>query len=386
MNGILKTTVILFTLTTLFCSNRDEAIERITYKLPESATHVLHKKFQVEEPKEGYFFKRFIQTELLSNGNLVIWEPFRQNIFELDINGKFVNEIGRQGRGPGEFQSIFRVLATPDDHLFIFDLWNARLERMEKKNGVWESTFNRTFEYKKSALVHQVPYSLVDFTDNGYKALFKISPTESTSDTLSKVYSYYSDVDSLLIPIGRARNYRIKQNMIVSKNQKENSFVTNPRVLTGFYFFEKNTDQIIYFTNSANELIAIDSTDKEKVKGFLPFNQFPIRKNEIDKSLEKLSDYNVEQARSVEKIILSHEPYYKNAIISQDHIWLEISREDSLKPNWLVVTLSGDVIKSFRGPKKFEAQQVWNNRLYGVKRENNGALYLVGYELGKIDN
>lgn len=386
MNSILKTTIILFTLTTLFCSNRDEAIERITYSLPESATHVLHKKFQVEEPKEGYFFKRFIQTELLSNGNLVIWEPFRQNIFELDINGKFVNEIGRQGRGPGEFQSIFRVLATPDDHLFIFDLWNARLERMEKKNGVWESTFNRTFEYKKSALVHQVPYSLVDFTDNGYKALFKISPTESTSDTLSKVYSYYSDVDSLLIPIGRARNYRIKQDMIVSKNQKENSFVTNPRVLTGFYFFEKNTDQIIYFTNSANELIAIDSTDKEKVRGFLPFNQFPVRETEIDKSLEKLSGYNVEQARSVEEIILSHEPYYKNAIISQDHIWLEISREDTLKPNWLVVTLSGDVIKSFRGPKKFEAQQVWNNRLYGVKRENNGALYLVGYELGKIDN
>ena len=53
------------------------------------------------------------------------------------VAGGFVRTIGRNGRGPGEFDRPFDVTISPDGHLLVTDYENHRVQVSGPAGGYW---------------------------------------------------------------------------------------------------------------------------------------------------------------------------------------------------------------------------------------------------------
>jgi hypothetical protein len=70
-------------------------------------------------------------------GNLYVGDRWAIRIFDPD--GRALGSVGRQGRGPGEFDAIASVSLTPGDSLFVFDGGLRRVTVLEP--GTWRAAY-----------------------------------------------------------------------------------------------------------------------------------------------------------------------------------------------------------------------------------------------------
>ena len=141
---------------------------------------------------------------------------------------------------------------------------------------------------------------------------------------------------------------------------------------------------MILVENTSNEIVAIDSTDRETVIGYLPYERFPIDGEKLEESLVNVNYYYSGMEEIVREKLLDHEPYYWNVILHEGRLWVNLARSDSDSPNWIITTLEGEVQEAFQGPEKISEVTISGNRMYGSVKDADGATYLVGYELKKL--
>jgi hypothetical protein len=90
--------------------------------------------------EDGPAFERLSGGAILGDGAVVV-DGRGARAYFLAAGGE-VNEVGRRGDGPGEFQSPSSVILGPDSEVFVWDLGTGRL-----------STFSRTGDFLASDLV-----------------------------------------------------------------------------------------------------------------------------------------------------------------------------------------------------------------------------------------
>ncbi|MEX1135357.1 MAG: 6-bladed beta-propeller, partial [Balneolales bacterium] len=74
-----------------------------------------------------------------SSGQLFVYDIGQVNVFELDISsGKVINEYGREGRGPGEYQQVNSILPV-EDHLFLVDHYQHYIHKYNRDGGLASS-------------------------------------------------------------------------------------------------------------------------------------------------------------------------------------------------------------------------------------------------------
>jgi len=81
-------------------------------------------------------FNQIYDVVLDSAGNIYVLETGNNRIQKLDAQGKFLQTIGRQGQGPGDFQSAFSLDIDPRDILYVADARNQRIQMMEADGRV----------------------------------------------------------------------------------------------------------------------------------------------------------------------------------------------------------------------------------------------------------
>ncbi len=97
------------------------------YKLPGVPSSLtLSEVFSIDTEKEALAAKGLLSISSLaldSAGNIFIGQrPKGGNaIFKFDTHGNFVSSFGREGQGPGEFQSAPGILFDDEDHLIAQD-------------------------------------------------------------------------------------------------------------------------------------------------------------------------------------------------------------------------------------------------------------------------
>lgn len=58
--------------------------------------------------------------------NIYTLDSFQNMIFKFDGSGNFLKTIGSEGNGPGEFQSVYTMAITGNNHLFVYDYMSHR--------------------------------------------------------------------------------------------------------------------------------------------------------------------------------------------------------------------------------------------------------------------
>ena len=89
------------------------------------------------EEDENYMFSRTSPPVVDSKGNILILDNANFRIQKYNRKGKFLQTIGRQGQGPGEFQNPGSMSLDSEENIYIRD---GRKIIIFDKNGNFRST------------------------------------------------------------------------------------------------------------------------------------------------------------------------------------------------------------------------------------------------------
>jgi sugar lactone lactonase YvrE len=73
-------------------------------------------------------FKAGLDVVLDSTGNMYILDSGNQRIQKLDVQGKFIQSIGRKGQGPGEFEFPYSLDVDDQDAIYAYDFNNRKIQ------------------------------------------------------------------------------------------------------------------------------------------------------------------------------------------------------------------------------------------------------------------
>ena len=98
-------------------------------------------------------FGRITDIAMDRKGRLFVADDTRHQVIVFDSAGQFVQAIGREGTGPGEFQSPWRLALDVTDSLFI---WDSRLARI----SVFDPNLNfvRAFPVSPAWLINSIKF------------------------------------------------------------------------------------------------------------------------------------------------------------------------------------------------------------------------------------
>ncbi len=113
-------------------------------------------------------FGRVMDATFDTRGRIIVADDLNHEVKVFSANGEYVGTVGREGRGPGEFQSPWVVATGPADSLFVWDSGLARI-----------SVFSPNLEFARSMPVP--PYWLltgIEFLPDGNLLVAAYGPTE----------------------------------------------------------------------------------------------------------------------------------------------------------------------------------------------------------------
>ncbi len=369
----------------MVCCTSGGDITRESFNLPDKATCELTELFRISSPTDGAFFSHIRKIHILSDGNLIVQNYPDHQLYELTPVGELVSVIGRQGRGPGEFIQTYISHLTLNDSLHVYDFNNIRHQVLFKNDeGEWEYKRERAFRRKvPDGMREQIPKLVLPGPGSDLYGVFRIFPT--SRDTLNGHYAYVSRVDRNVEHMGEVSRLRLEHDLALHRGDNFSLSVhNNRRFYKGFYNFNPETDEVILIHNTSNEIIAIDTSEKETVIGYLPFERFPLDRKKLEGSLVNVNYHYSGMKEIVQDKFLEHEPYYSNVILHQNRLWINLARADSKSPNWIITTLNGEVLKAFRIPENISEVTIHGNRMYGSVLNSDETVYLVGYELKEL--
>lgn len=81
----------------------------------------------------------------LSNGTIVVGDALTRSVIFFDDRGAFIRRTGREGRGPGEFSSIYWLAQCRPDSVFVWDPPQGKMSVIDS-----EGTIDRSFPIPRS--------------------------------------------------------------------------------------------------------------------------------------------------------------------------------------------------------------------------------------------
>lgn len=84
---------------------------------------------------------RFISTVVSDNdGTIFLADPPSHSIYVYDVDGNFLQNLGREGAGPGEFRSVLSMFIDSNQQLFVNDIVSNRTNLFTRIDGQWTYT------------------------------------------------------------------------------------------------------------------------------------------------------------------------------------------------------------------------------------------------------
>jgi hypothetical protein len=109
-----------------------------------ASNSVQHDWFRLYEPKlflemvisdtESLHIPGIRDAAIAPNGQILLLPSRLHAVYLFDVNGTYLNTVGRDGRGPGEFSFPAKTIFGPDGYAYIYDPRNARI-------SIWNSSF-----------------------------------------------------------------------------------------------------------------------------------------------------------------------------------------------------------------------------------------------------
>jgi hypothetical protein len=322
-------------------------------------------------------------------------QQFTVHVFEPD--GNYINQIGRQGRGPGEFQSppIPTVISR---FLYVFDPMQFRISIF----------LSESIEYSHAVNLNQRSMNDIDELNNfylsrlyirgdgNYMAAFSpriISDPEHPRYNLNKnlfIRYYLLDEKGKLLPDQIYKHNEFEH----LKGNVEGEFHSVADIFSGRTIVTVSDDGHIFSANPQEFLVEVRDPDGEELYSFY----YPVQRKELTKK-DILENYHyLLHPQTTEHVIGRFErllpfidlnelpetwPVINNLLIDDENrLWVSTIVEDFDVYEWWVLEETGELITKFEWPRKEPIEVVKNGYIYTRQTdEETGLQQIVRYRI-----
>lgn len=373
----LLTSILVVSFVVAGCGSTSEKETNIQ-ALPEKASLDFIERFRFSDPIEDVSFRFIRRIHVLSDGNLIVQNDGDHRLYEFTRDGEFVSVIGNYGRGPGEFLNIWNSLVSANDTLHVMGNNQSHKVFARTARGAWEFIRERTINYAPmEGLQRHYPDDMVLTDSKGnFYGIYR-----GYDESIGGQYRYVSSISYNLEQTGRvSRPFKTGDIAVLSSNEHA-IVLDNVRFYNAYYSFLPDSDEVIMVRNNSNEIVSIDASDNETLLGYLPFEQVPLNMQEVTGLVNRLSNEVPGSASYVRGKFLDHEPYYWRVLLDDNRFFVHLERSEKDKPDWIITTLAGEILGSFHIPMYIQHLAVNGNRLFVSTTDEDGTVYLAGYDL-----
>jgi len=294
-----------------------------------------------------------------------------QNLISVyNSEGSKITDIGRKGRGPGEFLSITSVYVLADK-IFVFDSNLFRLSIFSINNYELQKIINFDAKYdlkKLEGIKFNRPVSVVPFSEKTLLIALLLEDEKVN-------YGYYQiDYEGKIISYKKVleqyphagHNGRLKNGGLAGIR-----LPFTPKILMTVASLS------IYYVDTKEILIKILNSDLEYEKAFYhPFDNDPLEEQEVLNAFHPNLHSVVKSADYPETW-----PALDNLLVDDEgRIWISKIIDDKSKHEWDVLEKSGEIKTRFDWPADEPIIFVKKGKLYSEKEDEDiGGKVIVAY-------
>jgi len=334
------------------CSNAPDQPDEIrTSEL--SPVQLEHLFTITDNPQNGLVFQQNTEVTSDSKGTIFLKDENAHQIHVFSPQGSYIESIGREGSGPGEFKHMINMGIDELDRLRVFDAIQARSTLFAEANSTWEPQHIFMVEGERFGIVS------VDEQNN---VILRKSLNQMPEPG---AYWYKHELTTGNLETGQTRENVLTINDTGNLVSDEGFMTIIPYGRTTvtaatpegklYLFWNDSFDLTVY--NS--KLEAIDSLSVS-----IP-NQ-PVGNNEINELIGKL---NPDMRSLARQHMPETKPVASEMFVDEnENIWLKTF--DS--PEYLVLNPEGEPLGSFDLPREQQMAHTGRNRIYAIETNENG--------------
>ncbi len=270
------------------------------------------------EEDENYVFYRATGISVDSEGNILILDSGNFRLQKYNKNGNYLQTIGRQGQGPGEFESPRSLYIDAKDNFYIEDSFK-RIETFDK-NGVFKKRIKLKTD---SALMRSLGFM------SGGNFIARTSSRRERNSDMPGDYDSFLNIDLISqdgATIKTVASYRLERSERI-KNDRGGYLYLNNLCKPFLWFCPINKEMAVYGFSSEYELFVINSSGELEYiikKDELPQ---PVTEAEKDKVIDRIMGIPMKLSRR--KIagtirFPKYKPFYREIIKDdKDRIYVE---------------------------------------------------------------
>lgn len=306
-------------------------------------------------------------------GNVYRADKSRKTINVYSSGGKMLTQIGREGKGPGEFMEISSITIY-DQRLIVYDSKLIRIHIF---------TLNPV-KLSKTVIINTQSWEKFDevrisrpSTIFGLKKSTILAAVILNERNARSYYGYYilnlegNIISDMLVEQQRLLNYQI------TLGNGRKSYTRLPFTTKGIVDVARNGT--IYHVNTSNFLIQIyDSAGNLQRAIFYPYDKDPLEKEEA------LEQFHPNLHRSIRNAELPDTwPALESMFVDdKNRIWVATITDDNNSYDWWILEDSGELRSKFTWPRDEPIQVVREGKMYvSIEDEESGARKVVRYHI-----
>lgn len=335
-------------------------------------------KVQTFGHAEETFLTQIITCMEDNMGRVIIWGTslnYEQFIYVYNANGTYHSQLGRQGKGPGEYVHIVGIESNADK-LMVLDYTSKRVNEY----SITDYSFLRSILFETWEIDEGLSFGYVEGRNDGN---YLVSFIENGS-VLGRLEVKYQVLDangtriqanSLSFPAG----FSIKVDHSIAPVMPLTFYGTTITALTN--------EDVLYVINTRDFLIKkYDANGVYQSAFYYPIEGSPFDLNEYTSS-QPFSPKPLD----IEKALIAMDedfpetfPVLNNLIVDDENrIWVELSRGGlNNKYEWWILKESGELLAKLLLPRDQPLYDIKNGYLYSKNAdEENGTEYIIKYRI-----
>jgi len=300
------------------------------------------------------------------SGRVFIADIENMTIHVFEPGGRFIDQLGRDGRGPGEFSSIHSI-QIQGDRLYAFDLWpynKAHIFTLDSLTREETIIFARNRgDYQELYNAFPIIHEIYVRNNNTYLAVFILNS--------SKQHKLWKNIDIrglfyLLDSTGKI----VSNNLIDIKADTRTSFQAFDVPVKPFFgnaLTVLSSDNSIYLVGPGHVLIKEYSPNGVYQSSFYyPHNKISITRESAVEA--EVPDIFINSMDSMD-LPKTWPVLTDMKIDNQDRLWIATTVKDMNVYEWWVLENTGELIVKFKWPRNEPIEVVKNEYVY--TRETN---------------
>lgn len=255
------------------------------------------------EEDENYIFHRPQIPVVDSEENILVLDRGNHRIQKYDKDGKYLQTIGRQGQGPGEFEMPFILYLDLDDNIHVYDMVRRKVQKFAKGGNFIASTPSEV--PKEFGVIKNENYIVNTFSIE----FFYIRLINQEGTTIKTITSF---------PLVESERLKNDSGGYLSLNNLCNPNLLLCPINEDLAIYGYSTDYSLFAINSKGEAVYIIKKDE------LPQ---PVTKAEKDKVIDRIMEIPKKLSRRQIASTIKfpkYKPFFKTIIKDdKDRIYVE---------------------------------------------------------------